>query len=88
MKIIDIPQSGKEGLTVSFPLSHSQAVHHADGNPANNDLDNLLLLTAREHNSLHTPPLPPPRPPPLPHLSQPLRGLGQPYPSPSLPPSR
>jgi hypothetical protein len=34
-------------------LSDNEIVHHIDGNPHNNDLCNLLLLTDSEHKKLH-----------------------------------
>lgn len=35
-------------------LPEALAVHHIDGNPKNNDLDNLALVTKRGHRMIHT----------------------------------
>jgi hypothetical protein len=34
-------------------LSSNEVVHHVDGNPMNNDPDNLVVLTRAEHQRLH-----------------------------------
>lgn len=34
-------------------LKKYEIVHHIDGNPSNNNLSNLLLLSLSEHTSLH-----------------------------------
>lgn len=34
-------------------LSPNEQVHHKDGNPLNNNIDNLEVLTAEEHAALH-----------------------------------
>jgi uncharacterized protein YjhX (UPF0386 family) len=34
-------------------LTRREAVHHRDGNPANNDLANLELMSVGEHVALH-----------------------------------
>jgi len=35
-------------------LSQSEIVHHIDGNPRNNNIDNLILMDKVEHDRLHT----------------------------------
>jgi hypothetical protein len=34
-------------------LNRNEIVHHIDGNPINNSLDNLKIMTQSEHMSLH-----------------------------------
>ena len=34
-------------------LASNEVVHHVDGDPINNDLSNLVILTRSEHNRLH-----------------------------------
>lgn len=34
-------------------LSMFEIVHHKDGNPSNNDISNLQIMTLEEHTSLH-----------------------------------
>lgn len=34
-------------------LTKDEEVHHIDGNPLNNDVSNLLVLTKEEHNKIH-----------------------------------
>jgi HNH endonuclease len=34
-------------------LTSDEVVHHADGNPLNNDPDNLVVLSRSEHQRLH-----------------------------------
>jgi len=34
-------------------LARNEIVHHVDGNPLNNDPDNLVILTRSEHQRLH-----------------------------------
>ncbi len=34
-------------------LNRNECVHHIDGNPRNNSLDNLIVLTRSEHARLH-----------------------------------
>lgn len=34
-------------------LSIYECVHHIDGNPFNNNLENLMILSREEHNSIH-----------------------------------
>lgn len=34
-------------------LTKDEEVHHIDGNPLNNDVSNLLVLTKEEHNKMH-----------------------------------
>jgi len=34
-------------------LKTNEHIHHIDGNPLNNELDNLKLLSRKEHYSLH-----------------------------------
>ena len=34
-------------------LKPGEVVHHRDGNPTNSDVDNLEVMTEREHNELH-----------------------------------
>lgn len=34
-------------------LLHNEVVHHIDGDETNNNLDNLVVMTAKEHNALH-----------------------------------
>lgn len=34
-------------------LLKKEIVHHKDGNPLNNDLDNLILLSQSEHQRIH-----------------------------------
>jgi hypothetical protein len=34
-------------------LNHDEVVHHKDGNPHNNDINNLQLLADKEHRMLH-----------------------------------
>lgn len=52
------------GVTVSYPkylieqnlgrkLDKDETVHHIDGDPANNSLDNLQVINRIEHNKLH-----------------------------------
>ena len=36
------------------PLKSHELVHHADGNQANNDPANLMLVSQSEHNRLHS----------------------------------
>jgi HNH endonuclease len=36
------------------PLTSEEVVHHVDGDPLNNDPDNLVLLSRSEHQRLHT----------------------------------
>ena len=35
------------------PLSRVEFVHHIDGNPKNNHVDNLMVMTLSEHQRLH-----------------------------------
>jgi len=37
------------------PLSSNEHVHHKDGDPSNNELDNLEVLNVVEHRALHGP---------------------------------
>lgn len=34
-------------------LEQGEMIHHRDGNPANNQIDNLELMTVSEHTKLH-----------------------------------
>lgn len=36
-------------------LTDNEVVHHKDGNPRNNDIENLQLMTRSEHGKLHFP---------------------------------
>lgn len=38
---------------IGRPLKENEVVHHLDENKSNNKLENLVLLTAEEHNKLH-----------------------------------
>lgn len=35
------------------PIPEGHVIHHLDGNKLNNDLDNLIMMDAHEHNVLH-----------------------------------
>lgn len=35
------------------PVPHGCHIHHVDNNPANNDISNLVCLTARDHARIH-----------------------------------
>ena len=43
------------------PIPDGYHIHHLDGNPANNSLDNLQMLSASDHAKLHHPANPIPR---------------------------
>ena len=57
------PNAGKDGyvyeniyigsLMAGRAIKPNETVHHIDGNPANNDKENLLLCTKKEHRQLH-----------------------------------
>ena len=34
-------------------LNKGEVVHHIDGNKTNNDINNLKLMTAKEHSKMH-----------------------------------
>ena len=34
-------------------LTYNEIVHHLDGDPANNNLNNLIVISRGKHNSLH-----------------------------------
>jgi len=36
-------------------LDPDEIIHHCDGNPLNNNIDNLELITEKEHNRIHNP---------------------------------
>ena len=38
---------------IGRPLEYNEVIHHLDGNPKNNDLSNLLILSRGKHVSLH-----------------------------------
>lgn len=38
---------------IGRPLSSEEIVHHKDGNPRNNSLDNLAVMSQAEHAALH-----------------------------------
>lgn len=40
-------------LKIGRKLKRTEIVHHIDGNKTNNDPNNLEIMTAREHSSLH-----------------------------------
>lgn len=40
-------------VAIGRRLKRNEHVHHKDGNKLNNDIDNLVLLTANEHAVLH-----------------------------------
>jgi hypothetical protein len=42
------------------PIPPGHDIHHRDENKANNDIDNLLCVTASEHGSIHNPYAPTP----------------------------
>lgn len=35
------------------PIAEGKEIHHKDGNPANNAIDNLIELTPTQHNRIH-----------------------------------
>lgn len=39
--------------TLGRKLKFNEIVHHIDGNSRNNSIDNLKLMTRKEHNKLH-----------------------------------
>ena len=57
----DIPQSIKEEVmkrdNFQCRISYEKInlhIHHIDGNPLNNDVDNLILLSKKCHKAIHT----------------------------------
>ena len=36
-----------------FPLGKDDIVHHVDGNPLNNDPENLVVVNFKEHMDIH-----------------------------------
>jgi len=43
------------------PIPEGCVIHHKDDNTMNNDIDNLEMMTKKEHNQLHTTLIPPPQ---------------------------
>lgn len=39
---------------IGRPLLSTEAVHHIDGNKLNNKIENLMLMTKKEHDAFHT----------------------------------
>lgn len=39
---------------LGYPLDPNDDVHHKDGNPLNNDIDNLELINHSVHDSMHS----------------------------------
>ena len=35
------------------PIKNNELVHHKDGNPTNDDIDNLVIISRQTHASLH-----------------------------------
>lgn len=38
---------------LGFAIPKGMVVHHIDGDPTNDDIDNLALVTAAAHNTIH-----------------------------------
>jgi hypothetical protein len=65
VKVLIHPYGGKTGmreqsryvmeLHVKRGLSKEEHVHHKDGNPQNNDIENLEILSRKEHYIKHFP---------------------------------
>jgi len=45
--------SARKKVSKITPLTRAELVHHIDGNPLNNDIRNLAVLTTREHSKIH-----------------------------------
>lgn len=43
----------KVELVIGRKLNHLECVHHIDGNPTNNQISNLRIVSRQEHSSLH-----------------------------------
>ena len=42
---------------LGYPLSVNQVVHHKDGNPTNNTIENLEIMESTEHTRYHASPI-------------------------------
>ena len=51
-KVISYPKYVMEKY-LGRKLKDNEQVHHKDGNPLNNDIDNLEVLTFEEHLNVH-----------------------------------
>lgn len=53
IKLGDISHSQLSGKTLEEDNAKAFHVHHIDGNRENDNLDNLIVVTSREHNQIH-----------------------------------